>query len=67
MANNEVRAMVHSTKTIQTVTVLEWNAMDDIIVITEAGVKCHAIWNVFTGLVYADDLYAVIEEGGERK
>ena len=26
------------------------------------GVKCHAIFNFFTGAFYADDLYGIVEE-----
>ena len=59
---HEVQAMVHSVKEVQTVLLHEKVKDNDYICTTKSGVKCHAIFNVFTGLYYADDLYAVIEE-----
>ena len=58
-----VRAMVHSKKTIEEVTLIERTPFgNDFACITKDGVKCSAIYNCFTGLYYADDLYGVIED-----
>lgn len=67
MMKSKYEAMVHSVKQIQKVEIIQWNSSNDIIVKTVNGVTCHAIWNPFNGLIYADDLYAVIKEGEERK
>lgn len=56
------RAMVHSTNTIQDITVLEKTGDNKYTVLTKDGIKCSAIFNVFTGLYYADDKYGVITE-----
>lgn len=58
-----VRAMVHSKKTVEEVTLIEGTPFgNDFVCITKDGVKCSAIYNCFTGLYYADDLYGVIED-----
>lgn len=57
----KVKAMVHSKKTTEEVTLLK-RRPQDYVVMTKDGVKCTAIFNVFTGLYYADDLYGVIKE-----
>lgn len=56
-----VKAMVHSTNTQDEVELIEKRAKD-YIVKTKEGVYCTAIFNVFTGLYYADDLYGVLKE-----
>ena len=58
-----VKAMVHSKETIEEVTLIERTPLgNDFVCITKDGVKCTAIYNCFTGLYYADDLYGVIED-----
>lgn len=58
-----VKAMVHSKKTTEEVTLIEITPLgNDFVCITKDGVKCTAIYNCFTGLYYADDLYGVIED-----
>lgn len=54
-------AMVHSIDDIGEVEVLEWNSDNDITVRTKQGVVCKAIFNPFVGRIYADDLYAVLD------
>ena len=56
-----MEAMIHSKKAIGQVDILEHVGDNDYIVITEDGVKCHAIFNPFVGLYYADDKYAVVQ------
>lgn len=61
MSREKVNAMVHSKGKIEEVTILEEKAMDNITVKTKEGIVCKAIYNPFSNLIYADDLYAVIE------
>lgn len=61
MMNIKVRALVHSTNTIQAVTLIEKTG-DNNIVRTDSGCLCTAIFNPFVNLYYADDLYGKIEE-----
>lgn len=58
----EVKAMIHSKDSVGTVTLLEKVGDNDYLVKTEDGIVCHAIFNIFTGLYYADDLYAKVEK-----
>lgn len=62
MMNIKVRALVHSTNTIRVVTLIEKTDDNKYIVRTDSGVLCTAIFNPFTNLYYADDLYGKIEE-----
>lgn len=58
----EVKAMVHSKDSVDTVTLIEKVGDNDYLVETKEGIKCHALFNVFTGLYYADDLYRKVEK-----
>ncbi|UWD54052.1 MAG: hypothetical protein [Bacteriophage sp.] len=62
MMNIKVRALVHSTNTVKEVTLIEKTDDNKYIVRTDSGVLCTAIFNPFTNLYYADDLYGKIEE-----
>lgn len=53
--------MVHSKDSVDTITLLEKVGDNDYLVKTNEGIVCHAIFNIFTGLYYADDLYAKVE------
>lgn len=53
--------MIHSKNAMGGLEVLEHVGDNDYIVITEDGVKCHAIFNPFVGCYYADDKYAVVQ------
>ncbi len=55
-----VEAMVHSTKTLQQVSLLRKTGDNQYVVKTKNGCTCTAIFNVFTGYYYADDIYGVI-------
>lgn len=59
--NIKVRALVHSSNTVKEVTLIE-KTDNKYIVRTDSGVLCTAIFNPFTNLYYADDLYGKIEE-----
>lgn len=59
----KVQAMVHSTETVQEVDLLEKTGDNTYIVKTSQGVLCTAIFNIFRGLYYADDLYGVVKNG----
>lgn len=62
MMNIKVRALVHSTNTVKEVTLIEKTDDNKYIVRTDSEVLCTAIFNPFTNLYYADDLYGKIEE-----
>lgn len=55
-------AMIHSKDAKGEIEVLRKVGDNDYIVRTEDGVECHAIYNYFVGLYYADDIYAVVKE-----
>lgn len=58
----KVKAMVHSKNTTEEVTLIAKEPLgNSYTCITKDGVKCKSIFNYFTGLYYADDLYGVIE------
>ena len=57
MMNIKVRALVHSSNTVKEVTLIEKTDDNKYIVRTDSGVLCTAIFNPFTNLYYADDLY----------
>ena len=66
-----VKAMLHSLDQdgrhlapLQEVELLDKVGDNDYLVRTPAGVTCHALYNVFTGYYFADDLYR-IEPGTE--
>ena len=69
------KAMLHSLDrdgthraALQDVEILEKVGDNDYLVLTPAGVKCHALYNIFTGYFFADDVYRVVtdSEKGER-
>ena len=47
---------------LQDVEILEQVGDNDYIVLTPAGIKCHALFNPFTGYYFADDVYLVVKE-----
>ncbi len=52
---------------LQPIEVLEKAGNNDYIELTPAGVKCHALFNPFTGYWFADDVYRVVDDKkGER-
>ena len=52
---------------LQDVEILEQDDDNDYIVLTPAGVKCHALFNPFTCYFFADDVYRVVtDEKGEQ-
>ena len=54
---------------LQDVEILEKVGNNDYIVLTPAGVKCHALYNVFSGYYFADVVYRVVDRTcaeGER-
>lgn len=68
------KAMLHSLDRdgthrapLQDVEILEKVGDNDYIVLTPAGVKCHALFNPFTCYFFADDVYRVVtDEKGEQ-
>lgn len=64
----EIHAHIHSLDgEMQPVTILEHKDCNNIIVKTQQGVVCHAVYNIFVGAYYADDKYGIIENGGNNK
>ena len=59
----KVRAMVMSTNTVQEVDLINKTGDNTYLVLTSQGVLCNAIFNVFRGLYYADDIYGVVKNG----
>lgn len=49
------------------VEILEVAAPNDYIVRTPDGVRCHALFNPFTGFYFADDVYRVVPDKGKEK
>ena len=47
---------------LQDVEILEQVGDNDYIVLTPAGIKCHALFNPFIGYYFADDVYRVVKE-----
>ena len=47
---------------LQDVEILEQVGDNDYIVLTPAGVKCHALFNIFTGYFFADDVYRIVKD-----
>ncbi len=52
----QVEAMIHSLNSLDTVTIVEYNS-DSKIIAEYNGHRYNAIYNMFTGLYYVDDLY----------
>lgn len=52
----QVEAMIHSLNGLDTVTIIKYNSDNDVIV-EYNGHRYNAIYNVFTGLYYVDNLY----------
>ena len=59
LVGTKAPAMIHSKQAQEPVEILKKNEGNSYIVKTEDGVLCHAIYNGFTGLFYADDLFEV--------
>ena len=51
---------------LQDVEILEMVGDNDYIVLTPAGIKCHALFNPFTGYYFADDVYRVVTDKNEK-
>ena len=43
------------------------NGVTTYIVRTQDGIECTAIYNIFTGVFYADDVYGVIEPDARKR
>ena len=61
MSETKAIAMIHSKEAKEEVTLMKYCGNNDWIVITKDGIKCHAIYNIFAGCYYADDIYAIYE------
>ena len=70
------KAMLHSRDMdgrhraeLEDVEILETVGDNDYIVRTPDGIRCHALFNPFTGFYFADDVYRMVpdEEKGDLK
>ena len=57
----KTKAMVHSLKSQDEVTILHENGPNDVIA-EYKGTRCTAIYNVFVGLYYVDDIYGALKD-----
>ena len=44
----------------------KWSGDNDYIVLTPDGIRCHALFNPFTGFYFADDVYRVVHDQEEE-
>ena len=51
---------------LQDVEILEMVGNNDYIILTPAGIRCHALFNPFTGYYFADDVYRVVTDENEK-
>lgn len=57
-----IQAMVHSSHSRETVQVVQVTGNNTMIVKTQAGIKCEALYSPYSGVWYADDKYSIIKE-----
>ncbi|MCM1194217.1 MAG: hypothetical protein NC389_17565 [Acetatifactor muris] len=57
----QAKAMVHSLKAQDDVTILHEKGSNDVIA-EYKGVRCTAIFNPFAGMFYVDDIYGVLPD-----
>ena len=61
MTGTKQQARIHSLNgEFAEVTILKWNRNNDIVV-DYNGTQCTAIYNIFAGCLYVDDIYGIIE------
>ena len=44
----------------------KWLGDNDYIVLTPDGIRCHALFNPFTGFYFADDVYRIVPDQKEE-
>lgn len=57
----KIKAMVHSLNVLDEVTILSENGNNDVTAEYQ-GKICTAVFNVFSGLYYVDDVYGIINK-----
>ena len=57
----KTKAQVHSLQSQDEVTILHENGPNDVIAEYQ-GKRCTAIYNIFVGLYYVDDIYGVLSD-----
>ncbi len=57
----QAKAMVHSLKAQDEVTILHENGSNDVVA-EYKGVRCTAIFNPFAGMFYVDDIYGILPD-----
>lgn len=61
-AGTTAPAMVHSKDAREEVELVTKVGDNDYLVRTKDGILCHAIFNIFVGIYYADDIYTKVKE-----
>ena len=51
---------------LEDVEILEVVGDNDYIVLTPDGIRCHALFNPFTGFYFADDVYRIVPDQKEE-
>ncbi len=57
----QAKAMVHSLKAQDDVTILHENGSNDVVA-EYKGIRCTAIFNPFAGMFYVDDIYGILPD-----
>ena len=57
----KTKAMIHSLKSTDEATILHEVSNNDVVA-EYKGVRCTAVYNVFVGLFYVDDIYGVLPD-----
>lgn len=57
----QAKAMVHSLKAQDDVTILHENGSNDVVA-EYKGIRCTAIFNPFVGMFYVDDIYGILPD-----
>lgn len=61
--NRKVLAHIHSLNgEMKEVTIIKENDVNNKYIVEYNGIKCTAIFNIFTCSYYADDIYGIVEE-----
>ncbi len=57
----QAKAMVHSLKAQDDVSILHENGSNDVVA-EYKGIRCTAIFNPFVGMFYVDDIYGILPD-----
>jgi len=57
----KTKAMIHSLKSTDEATILHEVSNNDVVA-EYKGIRCTAVYNVFVGLFYVDDIYGILPD-----